>query len=872
MPRKVLSLVVLFALPLTTAGVLMAADCNDNEQDDAIDIASGASGDCNGNGVPDECDLDFQFSRIAAIPLAQSCTFYFAHPRDSAVASGDIDGDGDADLITANCGAYDVQGSTISVIRNEGPGVFGPEALIPVGSGPFSAAPADLDGDGDLDIVTANESTLSLLRNDGAGAFTPLPEYPSGGLELAAGDLDGDGDVDLVVAPYEGVEVLINSGTGEFGPVAIPASNDEGTHHLLKIALADLDRDGDLDLAGSERVRFVWKNPGNGRFDACEVYDNEDWGICWSHAIVAADLDGDSYPDVATADYTDGGTPSNSVLLNRGDGTFDPAIRYFLPDSWDENQCVAAADFDGDGDVDLISAADSTIYLFWNPGDGTFEEVESFDIDGPASVLIAPDVDGDGGPDLVVKVWGSLSYPDYDEARRLLVFEGRPSPDWNGDGVLDECEPGATLIENREEWAFFRGVAAPDPAWREMGFGEGGWERGRTGIGYGDGDDRTVLDDMEGGYLTVYARKVFEVDAPWAVASLSLEVDYDDGFIAYLNGTEVARSPSMGPAGRVFEFDEPSPGLREAGAPERFEIPGGAAILSRGPNVLAVEVHNYSLESTDLSFIPRLRCALDPAPSLAVTSAVLPIGEGADIFVLLTSEDPVQAFSLGIAHDPFVATIEAIDGFGCPRLAALNGGSGPDFLGVDLEPDSEACEGGELGDGGTAYCIASSANPETEVIPPGSGEPILHFRYVAAPRAAPGMASPLEIVGCLGDAEPWEVVLTIHEVSVTPEVSGGALTIIQDPTEFLRGDGNLDGRRDISDVVTVLVFLFGDSGPAACGDALDANDDGGIDISDAIRLLFFLFASGDPLPEPMGACGADSTADGIGCSAHPRCP
>jgi hypothetical protein len=89
---------------------------------------------------------------------------------------------------------------------------------------------------------------------------------------------------------------------------------------------------------------------------------------------------------------------------------------------------------------------------------------------------------------------------------------------------------------------------------------------------------------------------------------------------------------------------------------------------------------------------------------------------------------------------------------------------------------------------------------------------------------------------------------------------------------FRRGDGNLDGRRDISDVVVILAYLFqGATEPVACLDAADATDDGEVDLSDALRTLFWLFAGADPLPPPSDACGPDPTADVLRCSAFPPC-
>jgi len=77
-------------------------------------------------------------------------------------------------------------------------------------------------------------------------------------------------------------------------------------------------------------------------------------GICWTHTILAVDLTGDGRPDIVTADYTDGGTPSVSVLLNQG-GSFNGRTTYALAMASDETEGVTAGDFDLDGDVDLAA-------------------------------------------------------------------------------------------------------------------------------------------------------------------------------------------------------------------------------------------------------------------------------------------------------------------------------------------------------------------------------------------------------------------------------------------------------------------------------------------------------------------------------------
>jgi hypothetical protein len=167
-----------------------------------------------------------------------------------------------------------------------------------------------------------------------------------------------------------------------------------------------------------------------------------------------------------------------------------------------------------------------------------------------------------------------------------------------------------TVIPPGALWRFFRGREAPPSDWREVGFSDEAWEEGASGFGYGDNDDATVVDDMLGAYLTVFIRRSFEVADPEDVSEVVLDVDYDDGFVAYLNGIEVARS-NVGSPG----FDQPANASHEAGTPETFLVPLAPGTLRSGENVLALEGHNTDLTSSDFSLAPSLlarRVSLDP--------------------------------------------------------------------------------------------------------------------------------------------------------------------------------------------------------------------------------------------------------------------
>ncbi len=151
-------------------------------------------------------------------------------------------------------------------------------------------------------------------------------------------------------------------------------------------------------------------------------------------------------------------------------------------------------------------------------------------------------------------------------------------------------------------WRWVRGTCLPPPGWNEVALDDRDWYVGRSGFGYTDCSPNTTLSDMQNQYASVYVRRLFFVPDPAAVAGLELGVNYDDGFVAYLNGLEVARSNVLG--------NPPGPTTlasanHECGSFETFAIPAGPP-LQAGVNVLALQGHNVTLASSDFYLAPTL--------------------------------------------------------------------------------------------------------------------------------------------------------------------------------------------------------------------------------------------------------------------------
>jgi parallel beta-helix repeat protein len=174
---------------------------------------------------------------------------------------------------------------------------------------------------------------------------------------------------------------------------------------------------------------------------------------------------------------------------------------------------------------------------------------------------------------------------------------------------VDGNSAGNELVSPGDTWKFFKGTeppASPPDAWKDIDFDDSQWQTGPGGFGYGDNDDATVLDDMQGNYVSVYIRKEFSASSLAADEVVTFEIDYDDGFIAYLNGTEIARAHM--PEGDA-SYDMRAASTHEAGSPETFVLGTVSELLNAGGNILAIEGHNGSATSSDFSLIPTLRTA-----------------------------------------------------------------------------------------------------------------------------------------------------------------------------------------------------------------------------------------------------------------------
>lgn len=245
-----------------------------------------------------------------------AATFAGAGAAPSALAAADVDRDGLVDLVVAT----ESSGGAVRILQNAGGGTIVAQPWMPVGPRPVSIALARLNADVQLDIVTANRTsdTLSVLLSTGSDLnYATAVEYSSGGAEprsVVTTDLDQDGAVDLVAgnADDRNIAVRWNDGLGGFGgqPLVLAMPESRGPQLLM---VADVTCDGMSDvliLNGELSEGFVSALVNRGNRSPLGILDWET-GV-QPEAIVAADLDGDGVPDLATA-----GVLSGDVTLHR---------------------------------------------------------------------------------------------------------------------------------------------------------------------------------------------------------------------------------------------------------------------------------------------------------------------------------------------------------------------------------------------------------------------------------------------------------------------------------------------------------------------------------------------------------------------------
>jgi hypothetical protein len=329
-----------------------------------------------------------------------------SHP--CSIVAIDVNKDGKLDLIIAN----DNINGTLTVLTNNGGG-FGSNATLHVGSEPIQLISADINGDGKADLISANNgtNTLSVFTNNGSGGFGSNATYTVDGSpsSIAAADFNNDGKVDLICAKRgtNTLTVLTNNGSGRFSLSANFAI-------LLGsgwVVTADFNGDGKPDVAcanANGNTLTVMTNKGNGSFKTNGIYSVGFLGPL-PFSITAADVNGDGKVDLVCASQN---SATLTVLTNNGSGGFALASSPNLGATSAET--IIAVDLNGDGKPDLVCPiyTGQQLLVWTNIGNGQFKlSLTNFVSSFPASVTAA-DVNNDGRLDLLSADYGLFETPN----------------------------------------------------------------------------------------------------------------------------------------------------------------------------------------------------------------------------------------------------------------------------------------------------------------------------------------------------------------------------------------------------------------------------------------------------------------------------
>lgn len=361
---------------------------------------------------------------LGAVTLAQgqqfqSAVYYSVGPLASDpgdLVAGDVDGDGNLDLVVALDGPSVEHG--VAMLLGNPDGSFQPAHFLSSAQ-PWTVALADFNEDGVLDFADLTSAGLTVFVSAGQqryqrSAIVPEAYFPT---SLAVADLNGDGHLDVAVVednyfgPHPGyVTLSLGRGDGTFQPATkVYWVGDRPWH----IAAADINGDGFVDLvisdAGNrkldENTLFIMLNNGDGTFRSGSAYQVGIEAI----DVAVSDLNHDGAADLITV------TASNeaiAVLLGNGDGTFAAPILYSTAILGAGPNRVAVADFNGDGNADIaVVLEQGDPGIFYGQGDGTFSGPEPIIINGSGASgaygAVAGDFNHDGAADLAISLYGS---------------------------------------------------------------------------------------------------------------------------------------------------------------------------------------------------------------------------------------------------------------------------------------------------------------------------------------------------------------------------------------------------------------------------------------------------------------------------------
>jgi hypothetical protein len=436
MERKQIAKPVL-AVALLVVGVLFLSSCNSPQAQQAMKKAIEE-----GNKF---CYVDFGIYRPAQSYDVGGYPFY--GPR--GIATDDLDGDGNLDLVTADFNKENNYASAFTVLLGDGRGGFPRRSTYPGYAGFYYGLMAvdtgDINGDGFVDLVGAARNYPGQLETpiqetvtpgyagvfvvfygNGDGSFTRYsdPRVLDNTVYVVVADMDNDGDLDIVVTYWQlgAVTVLINNGPGYWASLTAVDTLIPGVTYPRSLAVGDFNQDSIPDVAMAPNVGglVVLLGNGDGTFQTPQIIDLAGW----LSFVVTADLNGDRVLDLAVSS-TNGPDNIVYVLYGNGDGTFRDAVGSVVGTNPKGLGGLGAADMDKLGNYDLMVAnsGDDTVTGLFDTGLG-LRSMRSYPVGVDPNSIVTGDFDRNGLTDVAVTNTGIVDgYPTRDTTVTVLLAD-----------------------------------------------------------------------------------------------------------------------------------------------------------------------------------------------------------------------------------------------------------------------------------------------------------------------------------------------------------------------------------------------------------------------------------------------------------------